>query len=46
MQYDYKDQFNSDPREYAKKAINKYSGYTFVLPPETEGGGPRTVKPA
>lgn len=30
--------FESDPKEYIKKAVEKYSGNTFVIHPGPEGG--------
>jgi hypothetical protein len=35
--------FESDPKEYIKKAVEKYSGNTFVIHPGPEGGQVRQV---
>lgn len=30
--------FDHDPKDYIKKAMKKYAGHTFVIPPGAEGG--------
>ena len=41
--YNAKDAFISDPQLYERKAIQKYDGYTFVIPPaEQSAQGSRT----
>ena len=35
--------FDSDPKEYIKKAVSKYSGNTFIINPGPDGGQIREV---
>mmetsp|Transcript_7213 Transcript_7213/g.12182 ORF Transcript_7213/g.12182 Transcript_7213/m.12182 type:complete len:115 (-) Transcript_7213:549-893(-) len=46
IQYDFdlKDQFESDPMDYIRKAEKKYAGFTFILPGESEGEAGREVR--
>ena len=35
--------FEQDPKEYIRKAMEKYAGQTFVIQPGPEGGDTREV---